>query len=74
MSGRLGKVLIAHETVINGGLGCGLPEVIAESEACGHLEAPYHPHAGCEVPFPSNRDPERYQYSRLRLLLRTPEN
>jgi pyruvate dehydrogenase E1 component beta subunit len=52
---KTGRVLIAHEAPVTGGVGAELAAVIADSEAFDYLDAPIRRLAGRNVPIPYNR-------------------
>ena len=56
---KTGRVLIAHESPVTGGVGGELAAVIAGSEAFDYLDAPIRRLAGRDVPIPYNRTLER---------------
>jgi acetoin:2,6-dichlorophenolindophenol oxidoreductase subunit beta len=56
---KTGRVLIAHEAPVTGGLGGELAAVVAESEAFDFLDAPIRRVCGRDVPIPYNRELER---------------
>ena len=56
---KTGRVLIAHESPVTGGVGGEIAAVIADSEAFDYLDAPIRRLAGLNVPIPYNRTLER---------------